>query len=171
MLFLILPNPCSDFSDTKFEFHTEGLVKQKRWNALDGQKRLFLVVFEPFQVPSNAGLAPFSLQKKGSKNGQCGVKTHTSWPISTVFWLRESKKYINFHVTIRSVVRDLAYPIFCPYSSHRPWTKTSGTPKTWFCNRKVLFWYCQTVVVISVTSNSNFTLQRVQCYSTTPRVC
>ena len=83
--FLILPNPCSDFSDTKFEFHTEGLVKQKRWNALDGQKRLFLVVFEPFQVPSNAGLAPFSLQKKGSKNGQCGVKKHTSWPISTVF--------------------------------------------------------------------------------------
>ena len=131
MLFLILPNPCSDFSDTKFEFHTEGLVKQKRWNALDGQKRLFLVVFEPFQVPSNAGLAPFSLQKKGSKNGQCGVKKHTRVGLFQQYFDSVSpKKYINFHVTIRSVVRDLAYPIFCPYSSHRPWTKTSGTPKT-----------------------------------------
>ena len=37
---------------------------------------------------------------------------------------------INSHVTIRSVVRDLAYPLFGCKSPYRPWTqKNSGGPK------------------------------------------
>ena len=53
-VFSILWNHCNGASDLQFEFYTEDMVKEKRCDALDYQKKLFLTVFEPFEVPSPA---------------------------------------------------------------------------------------------------------------------
>ena len=51
----ILWNHRGGASDLKFEFSTKDLVKEKRYNALDGQKAIF-DRFELFQVGSRAAV-------------------------------------------------------------------------------------------------------------------
>ena len=84
-------------------------------------RKRILAVFEPFQVRPNAGLALFPA-KKGVKNGRSGV----SGPKKQVALFRRiftpTFQKINSHVSNRSVVRDLAYPIFGCKRPYRPWT-------------------------------------------------
>ena len=75
-------------------------------------KALLLTVLEPFQVPSNAGWAPFPA-KRGVQNGRSGVSRPKKKQVGLfrrIFTPTFQK--INSHVSIRSVVRDLAYPLF-----------------------------------------------------------
>ena len=48
------------------------------------------------------------------------TRTKTTWPISTYFHPTFQK--VNSHVTTRSVVRDLAYPVFNCKRPYRPWS-------------------------------------------------
>ena len=63
MFFFIVRNHCSGAGDLKFELYPEGLVKEKRWNALDGKKLIFdrfWGFFKSSRVQEKKGVAELS---------------------------------------------------------------------------------------------------------------
>ena len=112
-------------------------------------KGLFLTVFEPFQVPSKAGLTLFPGKKKGVRNGRYGVSC-------------VQKQVGLFRRIFTSCFEKESHNSFCSSRSDRPHffalivrtghgrTKISGAQKKWFWRKKkvgflILWNHCSVV--------------------------
>ena len=96
------------------------------------KKSYFWPFFEPFQVPSNAGLALFPAKKRRfNMVGEGCPDQKKSWPISTYF--HPHSKKINFHVAIRPAVRDLEKSRVYKRKKRKKWLKTAKKKSAFFC--------------------------------------
>ena len=76
----------SVISNSNFIPNTFG--ERKAIECIWWPKKPLWTVFEPFQVPSNAGLAPFPANKgvQNGRSGECPDHTKSRWPMSTYFY-------------------------------------------------------------------------------------
>ena len=153
---LTLRNHCSGVGDIKLWILYRSPGKTEAIECIRWPKRLFFVLLLLSLFKSHRMQAEHHFQPKmGSK--MVGVRTKKIGLIRRIFNPHSPKKKINSHVTSRSVVRDLRYRIF-RLQSHAGLDlqkNTSGARQKTGFSQKVFFWHCETIVVVSVTSNLN----------------
>ena len=157
--FLILRNHCSGVSDLKFEFYTKDLVQKRSDRMHSMAKKAFFDRFLGLFKFLECRLGTFSSPKKWflMVDVECPDQKKTVGLFRRIFTHIPKKFPLSRHNSLCSSRSGI--PHFLPAKVHigRGLWNISGIENTViFAKKNWFFWYCETIGVVSVTSNLNY---------------